>query len=142
MLWRKVQVHQLVHSLGEAMQHSHGWRQCHRLRKVHWPACGKSRRPAGSCGALTTWARRATDHMHSHESNCVYEFTLSRVVSRWKGGRLLTGVRMNRYSIDCVKAIRSLRSGPVTVILGVAAPTPKIVPSRTRARGIRFWMEK
>ena len=39
-------------------------------------------------------------------------------------------------------AIRFFVIGPVNVIRGVAAPSPAMVPSRSRKRGRMFWMEK
>src|SRR4051794_11162050 len=39
--------------------------------------------------------------------NWLYQVRPSNFMSRWSGGRLLTGVRMNRYSKDSVNAILS-----------------------------------
>ena len=61
-------------------------------------------------------------------STWLNELKPSNFVSRWSCGRLETGVRMKRYSKDCVKAILFFTRGPVTVIRGVADFNANEVP--------------
>ena len=75
-------------------------------------------------------------------STWVNQVNPSNFMSRSSGGRLLTGVRTNRYSNDSVKATLFLMSGPVKVARGVAASIPTKSPSRLRGLGRRFCIEK